>query len=82
MSPGPDDVRALLEGAAGRALGELDDTTALAEELGFDSLAFLELTVALEERFGIAVGSQDVAGAFRTVGCLRALLSARTARGA
>ncbi len=77
MSEPPDAVRALLEAAAGRALGELDDATPLAEGLGFDSLAFLELTVALEERFAVVVRSQEVAAGFRTVGSLRALLAAR-----
>jgi acyl carrier protein len=73
-------LRLLLEQAAGRPLAELSDEATLADGLGFDSLALLELALGLEERFGIAVSAQDVADAFRTVGSLRALIEAR-ARG-
>lgn len=74
-------IRSLLEQAAGRRLGELSDEATLAEGLGFDSLALLELVLGLEERFGIAVSAQEVADAFRTVGSLRALIEARAQRG-
>lgn len=42
-----------------------------------DSLAVLELILALEERFGIEIGEEDVtAEAFETLGSLSALVAA------
>ena len=34
---------------------QLDDTTHLRNDLGFDSLALAELTVRLEEKFGVDI---------------------------
>ncbi|MDH3525609.1 MAG: phosphopantetheine-binding protein [Acidobacteriota bacterium] len=48
----------------------------LMEDLGADSADLLNLVVALEDRWGIAIGEEE-AGALRTVDDLRRLVESR-----
>ncbi len=76
-----DDVKEVVVetlGLAGRA-GTLDATTPLLGSFPeLDSMAVLELILALEERFGIAIEGEDVtADAFETLATLTALVDAK-----
>lgn len=58
-----EDVQRLLRECAGEVPSA--DLTALADsrfdELGYDSLAILELTVRIENQYGVRIDEQDVA---------------------
>jgi acyl carrier protein len=54
----------------------LDDGLRLREELGFDSFDLAELTVRIEDRFGVDVFAE---GIVRTVGEVRARIGGRAA---
>jgi acyl carrier protein len=60
----------------------IDATTPLLGSVPeLDSMAVLELILALEERFGIAIDGEDVtADAFETLGSLTALVDSATER--
>jgi acyl carrier protein len=48
--------------------------------LGLDSLDFIEMSVAIEDRFGLAMDeSQDLAPHFESLGTLVAYITSRTA---
>jgi acyl carrier protein len=50
--------------------------------LGLDSLDFIEMSVAIEERFGFVMDeSQDLEPHFRSMGTLMAYVSSRIAAG-
>jgi acyl carrier protein len=50
--------------------------------LGLDSLDFIELSIALEERFGVVVQEgEDVAANFATLGALVRFVGARSREG-
>jgi len=57
----------VLEQVAGVDPAEVTMDKTLAEDLDLDSLAMVEVTVAVEDSFGIKVPEDAVAG-FRTVG--------------
>jgi acyl carrier protein len=59
------------------ALAELKPETRLREELGFDSLDLAELTVRIEEAFGVDVFAT---GVVHTIGEIEARLSIDAAR--
>jgi acyl carrier protein len=55
-----------------------DDQPLFAEGLGLDSIDALELVVALEKEFGIAIGNQDVKReALASVAAIERLVQAR-----
>ena len=68
-----DRLRLLIERLTGADAGTLEDPTTLAAA-GIDSLARMQLAIALEEEFGSAVTDAEIAGA-QTVGDLRRLLA-------
>ena len=79
-----DDVKAVVVetlALQGRA-DTIDATTPLFGSLPeLDSMAVLELILALEERFGIAIDGDDVtADAFETLGSLTALVHSAAER--
>jgi acyl carrier protein len=61
---------------AGRAPAELSTATDLYSDLGLDSLGALELMVALEDAFGIEIGT-DEAKTIRTINDVVGLLRRR-----
>ena len=70
---GIEDRRDTIDAGTAPLLGELPE---------LDSLAVVELAVALEERFGIVIDDDDFTGEiFDTVGTLAAFIDAKT-RGA
>ena len=67
-------------GVEDRAAGMTADTPLLGALPELDSMAVLELLMALEERFGITVDGEDVsAEAFETLGTLAAFVAAQRA---
>ena len=50
------DVCQIIESTRPRLAGLIKPTTLLSPELGVDSLAFIEVIVGIEERFGISIG--------------------------
>jgi len=65
-----------LEGVTATALG--DDESLFAPRLGLDSVDALELVVALEREFGVAIPSEVIGGeVFATPRSLAAWLAAR-----
>ena len=73
------EILALLSEAAGRAVSGDDATPLFEAGLGLDSIALLEIVVALEERFGLRVRPEEGAAAFATIGALTAFVAARRA---
>lgn len=71
-----DDVIRVIQAKYGYGPDELTATTAF-EELGFDSLVFIELAVALEGSYGVPLTEADVAGT-GSVAELSELLAARS----
>ena len=81
-----DDVKATVVETLGvddRAADALDATTPLLGSLPeLDSMAVLELVLALEERFGIVVEGEDVtADAFETLGSLASFVDDKLSGG-
>lgn len=68
------DVLALVDTHLARPLPELDPTTPLAEAV-FDSFAFVELALGLEQEFGVRMGAGEAAE-IATVGDLAAAIEA------
>ncbi|MDQ6875867.1 MAG: acyl carrier protein [Actinomycetota bacterium] len=69
-------VRSAVGAHLGIAADRLTDTALLGEELAVDSLAAIELAMALEEQFGVSLG-EDVLSHVHTYGDLeRAVLAA------
>lgn len=62
--------------AAARMPAELNDGLRLKEDLGLDSLALTEMAFKLDDLFGIAIETRDVAG-LGTIGELKAFLQRR-----
>jgi acyl carrier protein len=50
------DVCQIIESTRPRLAGLVKPTTLLTSELRLDSLAFIEIAIGIEERFGIAMG--------------------------
>jgi len=70
-----------LEGLAPEAIG--DDEPLFSSRLGLDSVDALELVVALEREFGVAVPSEEIGGeTFSSVRALADWLAPRLAPGA
>jgi len=68
-----------LEGLEPSSIG--DDQPLFGGELGLDSVDALELVVAIEREFGVAVPTDEVGGrAFRSVGALAVWLERALAR--
>lgn len=63
----------LLEGNGKTASGVYLDKTDLVNDLGFDSLELAELTVVIEEEYGIDIFEHKI---IRTVGEIRSILNA------
>lgn len=56
-----------------------EDTSLLGDDgLGLDSLAVLELVVALDERYGVELRQQDGEAPLRTLGSLIAFVGSRS----
>ncbi len=65
-----------LEGLAPEGIG--DDEPIFSARLGLDSVDALELVVALEREFGLAIPSEEIGGeAFSSVGALARWLAPR-----
>jgi acyl carrier protein len=63
-----DQVRELVRRHAPRPSAELASDDVLAEQLGYDSLALIELALGLQVRFGIDAGGDSGATNVVTVG--------------
>ncbi len=73
LTASQDPLLALLQQVTGQGLEGLDDSAGLASDLHLDSLGRMQLTMAMEEQFGVSISDAAVAGA-RTLGDLRTLL--------
>lgn len=62
-----DRFAAVLEDVAGVDPAEVSADKTLTEDLDIDSLAMVEVTLAVEDKFGVAIPDDAVAG-LRTVG--------------
>lgn len=67
------ELQSLLAEAFGAEESELDDAASPESVPGWDSLTHLNMTVALEERFGIALSMDDIM-AMQNVGEIRRVL--------
>jgi acyl carrier protein len=67
----PDSVRAvvgkIVEKMGQGAPSQVSDESRLAEDLGFDSLRLIELTIVIEQAFGLPALDMESACAVRTV---------------
>ncbi len=63
----------LIEQVTGQQVAGLDDTADLATDLHLDSLGRMQLTMAMEEQFGVSI-SEGVVAAARTLADLRRLI--------
>ncbi|MHB1938247.1 MAG: AMP-binding protein [Acidobacteriaceae bacterium] len=68
-----DPLLRLLQQITGQQVGDLGDTAELASDLHLDSLGRMQLTMAMEEQFGISISDADLAAA-RTLADLRRLV--------
>jgi len=73
LTASQDPLLRLLQQVTGQGLEGLDDSAELASDLHLDSLGRMQLTMAMEEQFGVSISDTAVAGA-RTLGDLRKLL--------
>jgi long-chain acyl-CoA synthetase len=73
LTASQDPLLRLLQQVTGQGVEGLDDSAELATDLHLDSLGRMQLTMAMEEQFGVSVSDAAVAGA-RTLGDLRRLL--------
>ncbi len=69
-------VTEIVAGAIKMAPSRIVSTSRLREEFGLDSLAMIDLAVALEDRFGVRIPDED-AERFQTVGDMVAFLRNR-----
>ena len=74
LTASQDPLLRLLQQVTGQRVEGLDDSAELASDLHLDSLGRMQLTMAMEEQFGVSVSDSAVAGA-RTLADLRKLLS-------
>ena len=70
-----EELRALLAETFGAQPGELDDEASPERISGWDSLTHLNMSVALEERFGVALSTDDIME-MHNVGAIRRVLRA------
>ncbi len=73
LTASQDPLLRLLQQVTGQRVEGLDDSAELASDLHLDSLGRMQLTMAMEEQFGLSISDTAVAGA-RTLGDLRKLL--------
>lgn len=73
LTASQDPLLQLLQQVTGQGLEGIDDSAELASDLRLDSLGRMQLTMSMEEQFGISISDAAVAGA-RTLGDLRRLL--------
>jgi len=74
LTASQDPLLRLLQQVTGQGLEGLDDSAELASDLHLDSLGRMQLTMAMEEQFGVSISDAALAGA-RTLADLRKLLS-------
>lgn len=68
------DVKGLIASMSPREMPLVAPQARLIEDLGYDSLALIELAVAIENRFGIDAISDEQAMGIATVGDLESLV--------
>src|SRR6185437_5402874 len=73
LTASQDPLLRLLQQVTGQGLQGLEDSAELASDLHLDSLGRMQLTMAMEEQFGISISDAAIARA-RTLGDLRRLL--------
>ena len=73
LTASQDPLLRLLQQITGQGFEGIDDSAELATDLHLDSLGRMQLTMAMEEQFGISISDAAVADA-RTLGDLRRLL--------
>jgi long-chain acyl-CoA synthetase len=73
LTASQDPLLRLLQQITGQALEGIDDSAELATDLHLDSLGRMQLTMAMEEQFGLSISDAAIARA-RTLGDLRNLL--------
>jgi acyl carrier protein len=69
-----DKVRALIRDMSPLGPQQAQPQLRLVEDLGYDSVAFLELALTLESEFGLEVIDEEQAAALITVGDIEALM--------
>ena len=79
LTASQDPLLRLLQQVTGQQVEGLDDSAELATDLHLDSLGRMQLTMAMEEQFGVSISDAAVAGA-RTLGDLRNLLHSGASR--
>ncbi|MGH9617864.1 MAG: AMP-binding protein, partial [Acidobacteriaceae bacterium] len=77
LTPSQDPLLRLLRQVTAQQVAGLNDSAELATDLHLDSLGRMQLTMAMEEQFGVSIGDAEIAAA-RTIGDLRRLI--RTAQ--
>jgi acyl carrier protein len=73
---GQDDVHALVAAMAPRPGAALTDDTRLIADLAYDSLRLIELSIALERRFGLPEVDESAIATVNTVGDVVDLVAA------
>ena len=73
LTASQDPLLRLLQQVTGQGVEGLDDSAELASDLHLDSLGRMQLTMAMEEQFGVSISDAAVAGA-RTLADLRRLI--------
>ncbi|HET9101059.1 MAG TPA: AMP-binding protein [Acidobacteriaceae bacterium] len=73
LTASQDPLLRLLQQVTGQQVNGLDDSAELTSDLHLDSLGRMQLTMAMEEQFGISISDAAVAGS-RALGDLRRLL--------
>jgi acyl carrier protein len=68
VSPYRPDVLSVVVAMAPRPAGPVSDDTRLIGDLGYDSLRLIELSIALEQRFGLRSLDDDAVATVSTVG--------------
>ena len=73
LTASQDPLLRLLQQVTGQGVEGLDDSAELASDLHLDSLGRMQLTMSMEEQFGVSISDAAVAGA-RTLADLRRLI--------
>ena len=73
LTASQDPLLRLLQQVTGQSVEDLDDAAELATDLHLDSLARMQLTMAMEEQFGVSISDAEVSAA-RTLADLRRLV--------
>lgn len=73
LTPSQDPLLRLLQQITEQQVAGLDDSAELATDLHLDSLGRMQLTMVMEEQFGVSIGDAEIAAA-RTLGDLRRLI--------